>query len=291
MTRIEACKLCGKQTKLANSHIIPKFTVNWIKKTSATGYIRMAKKPNLRKQDLPKIKLLCKECENRFSKWEKLFAENIFIPYLEKGKQIFEYEDWLIRFAVSLSWRTIMKEIYSFRQESNLATFVDNSLKQWGSFLLEINDNPGTYENHLFFLDYISNINNLHLPDMFQWYLLRGFDSTIAFSEKEVFAYTKLPGFIFCSGISPPKLKGWNKTLIKKEGIIEANQSISQPGFGDFLLNRSSLGVKLKKDLSEKQKEIIIKSLLKNPEKSLRSTGFKTYLIVKNMRKKSNNNY
>ena len=246
MTNVERCALCSHQTKLVSSHIIPKFTVKWLKKTSATGYIRMVKKPNLRKQDLPKVKLLCNDCENRFSKWEKLFAENIFIPFQEKAQRSFKYEEWLIRFAVSLAWRTVIKEINGFRGESELAQFVDTALKRWSSFLLGTNVDPGSYEHHIFFLDLIAETNNLELPDMFQWYLLRGFDSTIVYSSNEVAAYTKLPGFIFWSGIKPPKLKGWEKTLISDSGVMETVQRISHPGFAEFVLDRAIIGLKLK---------------------------------------------
>jgi len=37
--------------------------VNWLKQKSATGYLRRATKPNLRRQDVQTIELLCAECE------------------------------------------------------------------------------------------------------------------------------------------------------------------------------------------------------------------------------------
>src|SRR3989338_3970148 len=50
------------------AHFIPKFVFDWIKKTSATGYLRQAININKRLQDGAKEKFLCLECENKFSK-------------------------------------------------------------------------------------------------------------------------------------------------------------------------------------------------------------------------------
>ncbi len=291
MISFEKCALCGNETKLVKSHIIPKFTVKWLKKTSATGYLRMAKNPNFREQDLPKIKLLCNNCEIRLSKRENLFAEKIFIPFLEKAQNSFKYEKWLIYFAVSLAWRTVIKDISNFKRESNLSAFVDTALTQWSSFLIGTHDAPGSYEHHLFLLDFVADTTKMDVPDMFHWYLLRGVDSTIVYSSKEVFVYTKLPGFIFWSAIQPPKAVGWKNTMISESGIIEPPQYISQQGFGDFLLERAAVGLKLKKNLSEKQREQIIKSVLKNPEKTINSEGFKVVLIDKYLRNRKKNNY
>jgi len=116
MRKAEECKLCGNHAKLTESHVIPKFVINWLKQTSATGYIRQGINPNLRKQDLAKLKLLCAVCETRFSRWEKRFAEDIFIPYQTRRQQSFRYDQWLLLFVVSLAWRTVIVEIESFQK-------------------------------------------------------------------------------------------------------------------------------------------------------------------------------
>lgn len=165
-----------------------------------------------------------------------------------------------------------------------MSQFVDNALKQWSSFLLEINSDPGPYEHHLFFLDFISDVNNLDVSDMFQWYLLRGFDSTIVYNSTQVFSYTKLPGLIFWSSIKPYKLEGWCNTLISKEGVIKPPQSISQAEFAEYLLDRAMIGLRIKEKLSTKQRDQIIKTLLKNPEKTINSNSFKVWLREKSLK-------
>jgi hypothetical protein len=64
------CKLCQANQVIDNSHITPAFVGKWLKQSSATGHMRGAVDPNVRKQDLPKFRLLCEECEELFSGWE-----------------------------------------------------------------------------------------------------------------------------------------------------------------------------------------------------------------------------
>ncbi len=99
------CALCGTYSTLQKSHMIPKFVAEWVKKTSETGYLRDAIRPNQRIQDFPKFRLLCAKCENIFSQWENQFAREIFIPFQDKKQKSFIYEEWLLSFIISLAWR------------------------------------------------------------------------------------------------------------------------------------------------------------------------------------------
>lgn len=76
----EICALCNQESELRESHIIPKFVFDYIKETSATGYLRNVTSINRRLQDGPKRKLLCHDCEQKFSIAEKYFAETVFSP-------------------------------------------------------------------------------------------------------------------------------------------------------------------------------------------------------------------
>lgn len=76
------CALCSQSKQLEASHIIPEFVGKWLKHGSPNGYLREPSNPNVRRQDLPTVRLLCHECEQRFATWERLFAERIF--FLER---------------------------------------------------------------------------------------------------------------------------------------------------------------------------------------------------------------
>ena len=77
------CALTRKELPLRQSHIYPKFVIEWMKDTGST-YFRSHLMPNKRIQDGYKLHFLSDEAEQLFSHREKWFAENIFHPYLKK---------------------------------------------------------------------------------------------------------------------------------------------------------------------------------------------------------------
>lgn len=87
------CELCGTWTPLHDSHIIP----NWVYRDEIRGpggamIDLSAFKTHSKAMVLP---LLCDNCEQLFSKWEK--------PAKEAASKItagMTYGDWLLKFAV-----------------------------------------------------------------------------------------------------------------------------------------------------------------------------------------------
>ena len=136
------CKLCRDNTTLKESHIIPKSIYKWLKDTSATGYMRNLTNPNVRTQDGIKMYLLCENCEQRFSVYEKWFKEKVFLPLNERetgvcNPLIFDYDDKLFYFINSVWWRTIHffangKEL----QNSKYCDLIRDCEKELRDFLL-----------------------------------------------------------------------------------------------------------------------------------------------------------
>jgi hypothetical protein len=82
-----------------HSHIIPGFVIRWLKRTSATGYLRSLETGE-RLQEGMREYLLCAVCEQILGRYEKQFAERIFLPYQNRPQpQVFAYEEWLLRFV------------------------------------------------------------------------------------------------------------------------------------------------------------------------------------------------
>src|SRR5258706_11893804 len=103
------CRLCRTEgVELRHGHILPKFVWEWLKGTSI-GAIRSGEAPNVRVQDGHKEYLLCHDCEEMFSREEKIFAERLFVP-VHEGVSIsgLVYGEWAARFAVSVSWRVLV---------------------------------------------------------------------------------------------------------------------------------------------------------------------------------------
>jgi len=273
------CALCSENRVLRESHIIPKFVAGWLKETSATGYMRQAVNPNLRKQDLPTQKLLCDECENRLSRWEAQFSQSIFLPYWN-GETEFSYDDWLLKFAVSLIWRSGLVQLENFRQyKPNLVHHLERALSVWQDFLLDKISSPEPYTHHLLFMDFVENVEGSSLPDGFHWYTLRSIDTTIPATSKAVYGYVKLPAMVFFTGIYPNRLSGWKNTLIRKRGKISASkQRISDDTFGEFYIDRVQLAERLSNMTSLKQREKIAVAIKSNPERKLQSHSFQVFI-------------
>jgi len=276
---IGKCELCGQVSKIIKSHVIPKFAIDWLKRTSATPYIRQGLNPNVPKQDIRKVPLLCAGCERLFSTWEGQFARKLFIPFQEKGQQSFSYGGWLLPFTVSLAWRLATVGVDNFRRNNaELAEYIDKALDCWRTFLLGHSKDSGPYEHHLFFLDYIADVHGAALPDKIHWYLLRSVDATIAFGSRTVFIYFLLPGLVFWSCVRPPEQAGWKGTRILEQGTIAPPQ-IAPSEFGDFLINRAQEAIERVGQMSDIQRAKIADTMLKGPARSIRSRSFEVFLF------------
>lgn len=282
------CSLCHKNKDLKESHIIPKFVSKWMKETSATGYLRQGVQPNLRKQDFSTERLLCGDCENLFSKWETIFAETIFVPYLNDGKREFEYGNWLLKFSVSLIWRLGVSELNDFRSyQPQLTGELERALSIWRDYLLDDVPMQESYGFHLFFMDYVKDVQNGSLPEGFHWYTLRGVDGTLPANDSEVYGFVKLPAMVFFSGIMPRRPSKLKNTRILEHGKIKAsNQIISNRVFGEFYIDRAQQAWAMTEKTSEKQIQKIQEAIVKDPEKSLESHSFQVFLAEQHWKSK-----
>lgn len=273
---VKNCALCGKNTSLKKSHIVPKFVGKWLKETSATGFLRGVKNPNFRLQDLPKMPLLCGDCEQLFSDLESYFARNIFYPILNEKKETIEYNENLNRFIVSLNWRTL---VTSLEDQLKVDQWIENPVKQaeeiWRKYLLKEIPNAGSYEHHMSFMGKIPA--GMELTKILHWYLLRSTDATLASNQVNVFAYTHFPHFFFVSTIVPFSFPVWKTTKIKSDGKFTIESQINDYDFWDFLKSRGEVASVVLNNSANKQ---IAKSLEKNPEKLLTSESFLVFREV-----------
>lgn len=254
----DICKLCDSEAPLQQSHIFPKFVIKYLKDTGVTGKVRQGVNIDVRKQDFSKVPLLCTKCEQLFSKREKLFAEQIFKPYLNDKITRFEYQDWLRYFAISIFWRFAADNIDKFEKDNpDKGVLVREAMSKWTPFLLEQTNYPGDYQYDMFFLD-ISRISDpeRHVAGM-NWLLMRGFDGTIFINPKDVGIYWRIPGFLFCCHIKPNKNRKWKRTSIKRTGVIKPPQHIGDKRFGSFLLDRLKVARDMMDGMSEKQQDKI----------------------------------
>lgn len=269
------CALCRKYRRLRGSHIIPRFVSKWLKETSATGFLRNITYPKKRMQDLPKLPLLCKDCELLFSRLESYFAGKIFYPILNGKKEEIVYDATLRRFIISLSWRTL---VTGYSAQVNHDPWIKEHLEKaeeiWRKYLLNESLDSGSYEHHMFFIDFAGD--ETEVPRKFQWYSLRGTDSTLASNQNSVFAFTHFPHIFFVSTILPLTFYSWKSTKIENEGTLSTKSAINDPYFWDFLWSRYRMALS---SMDSSANENILKSLEKiPPEKFLKSESLKVFL-------------
>ena len=108
------CQLCGRTcVKLEQSHLIPKLVY---KRVKAHKHSRFRDLSNIKLlwQDGEKHEMLCKQCEEKFSKLETKFANDFLDIYRRTDKipAIDINGGWLGNYITSVSWRILNDEIF-----------------------------------------------------------------------------------------------------------------------------------------------------------------------------------
>jgi hypothetical protein len=248
---METCKLCKQESELRLSHIIPKFVYRWMRETGP-GRFRQMKNFNITIQDGIKTRMLCGDCEEKFSQCEKWFHQNIFNGYLNRNEKVFFYNPLLRYFAVSILWRVLA----FFLDDGNNYKFTLELKKaeiEWRNYLLYNGDLEEFNRIHLIFipehLNIIGDLMNIYL------YFQRSVDIEITESDTKSFVYAKFSRFLLIGEISGIHPKGLIKTnLFELKNITTGNQRLKDPDIIDFMINRASK-MKSYDNMSARQKQ------------------------------------
>lgn len=274
--------MCMRERPLRLSHIVPAFAGKYLKETSATGYLRDGVNPNIRRQDLTKKELLCDECEQQLSAWEREFSIHAF-PYMQDdGFRDLEYGDWLLKFAVSLSWRTLVSDQQDLvRDFPQFSKKIPATLASWRLFLLGERKQPGS-EHHLFVIAGVPERVPPGLHDRFLHYFLRGMDATEVVGTRTVAVYVKLLRALFYAPIIPASPSGWGNTRIHAgHGRIVSPQTLAMRGFLDFVNGR--VAEVHAKPLSDAQSAKIAEVMKKDPRRVAESESLKVELASRRL--------
>jgi hypothetical protein len=274
------CKLCGTNTTLKESHIVPKSIYKWLKDTSGTSFLRRTGNINVRTQDGIKMYLLCGDCEQKFGTYEKHFKEKIFLPVNEvdfptQSPNGFDYDDKLFYFLISVWWRTIQwslndKEV----QDSKYWDLILECEKELKEFLLTYKYPVNFDKIYINMFGYVE-----YAPPQFKkvnHFFMRSVDPFIMFDDTSCFFSFRIPSFWFFGNII-----GLDD---KKLGVIRLNPSgghfkvpkviMNEPHISSFIATRLRVHTEKIEMASDKQKEIIKNDHLKNIDKFKGSKSF-----------------
>lgn len=266
------CGLCRQPATLRNSHILPAFVFRWLRETSATGHIRSTDNIDQRVQDGEKKPWLCADCENLLSRDERAFATKLFHPW-QAGAYTIEYQAWLQRFCVSVSWRVLTHckgknpdHEYTAQEDRSAA---DAELV-WRDYLLGRRTTIGKFVQHLLPFDVIESATIPNLPDNINRYLTRHVDMDIIGSSKMMMTFAKLGGLVIFGTIRPHRK--WEGTRVFGEhGRIAPGTRALDGGILNYLMDRARMVRAAQDKMSEAQVAKVDAALLGNIERVARS--------------------
>lgn len=266
------CALCKQPATLRNSHILPAFVFRWLRETSSTGHIRSTDNIDRRVQDGEKKPWLCADCEKLLSHDEREFATKLFHPW-QAGTYSVEYQAWLQRFCVSISWRILMRckgrnpdHKYTAQEERCTA----DAERIWRDYLLRRRSSIGKFVQHLLPLDIIESTTIPNLPDNINRYLARHVDMDIIGSSKTMMTFAKLGGFVIFGMIR--QHRKWDGTRVFGErGRIAPREMAVDGGILNYLMDRARMVKTAQDRMSPAQVAKVEAALLSNIEKVVKS--------------------
>jgi hypothetical protein len=278
------CALCGGPGPRRDSHILPAFVFDYMKESSATGYIRFGTCPNRRVQDGIKLPLLCDDCEGKLSCWEKLFAERIFVPYHDPARldqPCYHYEEWLAKFAVSVSWRSLQLHRHyglplGFPGQFN--SRADEAEKTWREFLLGERPHPGAFEQHIVLFDTIVDAD-MRLPSNINRFLTRSPVVDIVFNSKSAFVFSKLCKVVVIGCIEMPTIKHWRGTKVRiNYGRLPECRPFVDIRLQQYIAEKAKSLAALQASISDRQREKIKEASLTDADRTANSATFQALL-------------
>ena len=269
------CALCAGSSALQASHIVPGFVFDWFRETSATGHFRFSQSPSLRVQDGLKPRMLCRDCEQRFSSWEKKFSEECFVPINSGAVRNVAYGSWMLKFATSVSWRALQVLATSGALSAcpdHILTKVNDALQVWARFLLGERPHPGPHEQHMFVVDVIAGTTFANAPPNISRYLARSIDFDVAHTQDSAMSYAKMGKFILFGFVEVEYPRRWKGTKLHVQRGRFGQQDIELPkDVGEFIFGRARLAAEKYTQISERQQAKIRESYKRDPGRAEQS--------------------
>lgn len=262
------CAFCDSEARLRESHVLPAFVYRWLRSRSGTGHIRQTDNPNRRVQDGLKLPWLCGDCEAQFSRYETAFATKLFHPWHGGTYQI-PYDDWLLKFCVSVSWRVLRFARGRNKEASYTETqqaLMDQAETSWRAFLQNRAPHPGEFEQHLLIFDVIEDTTVPDLPTNINRFMTGAVTLDIVGSDSSLMTFAKLGRFIIF-GIIQKGSGQWEGTKVHvKHGLLKPGKFVVPAGLLNLFREKAVLASEAMATLSPMQRAKVDKHILENLE-------------------------
>ncbi len=148
---IGICKLCRNNVVLVRSHVWPAFLYKlYIADQDKGGQFVDVTEEIPKSTAQLKRNWLCESCEGILSKSEDKVAR-LLRNFKKQNSESINYDEHLLRFAVSASWRTVQIHCENYNQD--LIEYEWPAVKVWRKFLLGEQETIGQYTQHAFVLN------------------------------------------------------------------------------------------------------------------------------------------
>lgn len=246
--------------------------------------------PNRPVQDSRKLRFLCGECEGRFSAWETAFKHEIYDPYHAGRLGEVKYDSWLLKCAVSLSWRALK----ATTQEGGDGIPIDVRLAAsktepvWRNFLLDQCKNPGAFPQYLFLLEPLANTSDPNVPINFAFYVQRVGATGIwnDLGRGCILTYCMMCSIAVVGVVSACALRSWGERLKVGRGTLQLNGGSVPTEIVEMIKAQANDHLTMSRDLSEKQKILDRQKLLGDEQGFIRS-GYARAMAIDALRTKS----
>jgi hypothetical protein len=270
------CAFCGEHKTLKESHVIPAFVYRWLRTRSGTGHIRQTVNPNKRIQDGLKLHWLCGDCEAEFGRHETEFAKKVFYPW-QNGDNRISYDDWLLKFCVSVSWR-VLKFCRDRNADANYTAEQDNLMNQaeqrWRDFLQGKAPHPANFEQHLLIFGNVFSTTISDLPNNFNRFMTGAITLDIVGSDQSLMTYAKMGRFQLFGIIQKGPNKWVGTKVHVKQGVLKPDKFTLPIGMLDLFREKAKMVSSSMSEMSSIQKEKIEKHVRDNLEEFLKSEQF-----------------
>ncbi len=258
MSNVDRCRLCDENRPLRESHITPKFVFRYQRETSPL-IIRSHINPNRPAQDSRKLRFLCGDCELRLSKWETTFTREVYNPYHAGDFTGLHYGPWLLKFAVSISWRAARATLEAGDPvPPELVLPAKRAEVVWREFLLDQRSDPGEFSQFLYLLDPLAEHAKGDLPINFSSWVLRGSGAGIWHHPGRcTFAWGLLCSVVVAGIMTAPQtLRSWGEHLKVRSGFLPKIRKRVPLELTGMLQSQAEDHLRMSRALSERQQRL-----------------------------------
>lgn len=226
------CALCHAHPQQEISHIIPNFICKKLREESDSGRFRDAQNPNAVMQDGIKCPMLCSACEDRFSVWERYFANHIFHPSYQQPlpDNTGRGDRTALLFLASLSFRGIAYALAHQQIPAELMREHEHALIILSEFLLDKRPDPSPLYYELYYVTDAAEPSRRITDRVLFYYLKTGGDQDCLSISDGRLQYITHFGPFFCV-----------LTMRDPEGHSPAEGTMYKQGFPTYSLPLDSL--------------------------------------------------